>query len=61
MFTLRSLNRMFLAVAVNASLVVPAYANGSTPLPDPNGVTLLALGLMGLIIGRRAASKRNKD
>ncbi|MCB2077512.1 MAG: hypothetical protein KDE55_07415 [Novosphingobium sp.] len=52
---------MFLAVAVNASLVVPAYANGSTPLPDPNGVTLLALGLMGLIIGRRAASKRNKD
>ena len=33
----------------------------STPLPDPNALTLLSLGLAGLIFGRRIAARRQVD
>ncbi|GGC31619.1 hypothetical protein GCM10011371_18800 [Novosphingobium marinum] len=49
------------ASLLSLALAAPAYAAGSTPLPDPDGMTLLALGLAGLIIGRRWASKRSGD
>ncbi len=39
----------------------PAFANGSVILPDPSGITLFSLGLAGLILGRRAASRRKDD
>lgn len=39
----------------------PAWAGGSTPIPEPTDITLLAMGLAGLIIGRRAAKKPPKD
>ena len=39
----------------------PAWAGGSTPIPEPTDLTLLAMGLAGLIIGRRAAKKPPKD
>ena len=39
----------------------PAWAAGSTPIPEPTDLTLLAMGLAGLIIGRRAAKKPPKD
>jgi len=39
----------------------PAWAVGSTPIPEPTDLTLLAMGLAGLIIGRRAAKKPPKD
>lgn len=42
-------------------LASPAYAADSVTLTDPNAVTLLSLGLAGLLIGRRAAAKRNRD
>jgi len=56
------LPRLCAAVMLGLSIVSPAHANGSVPLPDPGGVTLLSLGLAGLIIGRRAAArKRDED
>ncbi|MFM5895871.1 MAG: PEP-CTERM sorting domain-containing protein [Novosphingobium sp.] len=52
-----------LAIAIGALLAAatPAWAGGSTPIPEPTDITLLAMGLAGLIIGRRAAKKPPKD
>ncbi len=54
---LRAMATLLLA----AGLASPAHAAGSVALPDPSGLTLFSLGLAGLILGRRAASRRNKD
>jgi hypothetical protein len=45
-------------IATSLLLAAPAYAADSIALPDPSGVTLLALGIAGLLVGRRIASKR---
>ncbi|MFM5918100.1 MAG: PEP-CTERM sorting domain-containing protein [Novosphingobium sp.] len=51
-----------LAIALGTwALAAPAWAAGSTPIPEPTDITLLAMGLAGLIIGRRAAKKPPKD
>ena len=51
-----------LSIALGALLASsPAWAGGSTPIPEPTDITLLAMGLAGLIIGRRAAKKPPKD
>ena len=51
-----------LSVALGALVAAsPAWAAGSTPIPEPTDLTLLAMGLAGLIIGRRAAKKPPKD
>ncbi|MCB2072971.1 MAG: PEP-CTERM sorting domain-containing protein [Novosphingobium sp.] len=42
-------------------LASPAHAADSVTLTDPNALTLLALGLAGLLIGRRAAARRKQD
>jgi len=39
----------------------PSSTRESTPLPDPNSMTLLSLGLAGLIFGRRIAARRQPD
>jgi hypothetical protein len=39
----------------------PAYAAETMVLPEPGSLTLLSLGVAGLIIGRRAARKPPKD
>jgi len=46
--------------AAGASLAFagPAYAADPIALPDPSGVTLFALGVAGLLIGRRVAGRR---
>ncbi len=36
----------------------PALASGGFSIPEPTDITLLALGLAGLIIGRRGAKRR---
>lgn len=51
-----------LAIAIGLlAAATPGWAGGSTPIPEPTDVTLLAMGLAGLIIGRRAAKKPPKD
>ncbi len=39
----------------------PAWASGGIAIPEPTDLTLLALGLAGLIIGRRGAKRPPKD
>ena len=47
-----------LALAGAALLAAsPAWASGGIPIPEPTDLTLLALGLAGLIIGRRGAKR----
>lgn len=47
-----------LAVLVTAS---PALADSSTQVPEGSQLTLFALGLLGVIVGRRASMHRPKD
>lgn len=55
------LSRILLILALSLVIVsAPAAASGGTPVPEGSSVTLFALGLAGLIIGRRIAMKRTK-
>lgn len=58
-----SFNRFAAAslACIYLATTVPAFANGSVILPDPSGITLFSLGLAGLILGRRAASRREDE
>jgi PEP-CTERM motif len=38
-----------------------AEAGASTPLPEPSSTVLLALGIAGLLVGRRFARKGSED
>jgi hypothetical protein len=47
-----------LAITVTALLAAsPAWASGGMAIPEPTDITLLALGLAGVIIGRRGAKR----
>ena len=54
--------RIALALAALASSA-PAWAQEGTAVPEGSHLTLFALGLLGVIIGRRASSakRRRKD
>ena len=57
--------RIFLALATLAS-AAPAWAVESAAVPEGSHLTLFALGLLGVIVGRRAAinaqrRQRGKD
>jgi hypothetical protein len=39
----------------------PALASGSAPVPEAPAATLFALGLLGVIVGRRASMKKKDD
>jgi len=53
--------RLALPLAVLVSSA-PAWAQESTALPEGSNLTLFALGLLGVIVGRRASmnAKRRK-
>lgn len=46
--------RILVALAVLAS-AAPAWAKAGTAVPEGSHVTLFALGLIGVIVGRRAS------
>ena len=48
-------------VAAGLCAASPAWASGGMAIPEPTDLTLLALGLAGLIIGRRGAKRPPKD
>ena len=55
--------RIALALTALAS-ATPAWAQDGTAVPEGSHLTLFALGLLGVIIGRRAsmnAQRRKKD
>jgi hypothetical protein len=52
--------RITLAIAALAS-ATPAWAGDSTAVPEGSHLTLFALGLLGVIIGRRASMRRKRD
>ena len=39
----------------------PALASNGVSIPDPSAATLLALGVLGLIIGRQGGRRPPKD
>jgi hypothetical protein len=41
-----------------AALATPAWANGWIAIPEPTDLTLFALGVAGLVIGRMAARRK---
>ena len=55
------ISRLILALAALA-YAAPAWAQDGTAVPEGSHVTLFALGLLGVIVGRRASmsSRRRK-
>jgi hypothetical protein len=52
--------RLLIAVSLVASPTA-AFAAGATALPEGSQATLFALGLLGVIIGRRASMRPPGD
>ncbi len=50
-----ALAALFLAAAT------PAWAGDATAVPEGSHLTLFALGLAGVLIGRRASARRKRD
>ena len=54
---MRHVLRLFVFTSVGLLGAAPAYAASSIALPEPGTLTLLTLGVAGLVIGRQAARK----
>lgn len=52
--------RLFIALTALVS-AVPAWAEDGTVVPEGSHLTLFALGLIGVIVGRRASMRRKRD
>jgi hypothetical protein len=53
--------RIIASLFFSLALASPALAQGGAIVPEPSDLTLFALGIAGVIIGRRASIKRRKD
>jgi hypothetical protein len=42
-------------------LASPAYAQGAAQVSEPSQLALVALGILGVIVGRNAAKRRKSD
>lgn len=47
------------AIAAVSLAPMPAFAAEATRLPEPSGLFLLAMGVAGVVIGRRFSRKRS--
>ena len=52
-------NRVFIILALLAA--APAHAQGAAQVSEPSQLALVALGVLGVIVGRNAAKRRNRD
>jgi hypothetical protein len=52
-------NRVFVTIALLAA--APAHAQGAAQVSEPSQLALVALGVLGVIVGRNAAKRRNRD
>ncbi|MCC6827638.1 MAG: PEP-CTERM sorting domain-containing protein [Novosphingobium sp.] len=50
-----------IAIGLSLLLTAPAHAAGVVSLPDPSGLMLFSLGVVGVIVGRQASRKRPRD
>jgi hypothetical protein len=57
---LRLVQTFAVAGIASLALIAPAHA-ATVSLPDPSGLTLFALGVAGLILGRSAARRKHRD
>lgn len=49
------------ALFLGLAPATPALAAGTVALPEPSAMFLLALGVVGVAIGRKFSSKRPRD
>jgi hypothetical protein len=42
-------------------LAAPAHAQGAAQVSEPSQLALVALGVLGVIVGRNAAKRRKSD
>lgn len=54
------ISRIFIGLALLLT-ASPAWAQQSAQVPEGSQLTLFALGLLGVIIGRRASMRRHRD
>jgi hypothetical protein len=47
------------AILLLTLLSAPAFAGNGTAVPEPSSMALFGLGVLGVIVGRRGARKRD--
>ncbi|HTM94995.1 MAG TPA: PEP-CTERM sorting domain-containing protein [Croceibacterium sp.] len=53
------MNRAFAILVLIAA--APVHAQGATQVSEPSQLALVALGILGVLVGRNAAKRRNHD
>ncbi len=58
---MRNLAVIFAGALSASILAMPALAQGSISVPEPSNLALLALGVIGVVVGRQGSRKPPKD
>ena len=48
-------------ILVFSVLAAPAYADGGAQVSEPSTLALMAMGVLGVIVGRRFANRRQPE